>query len=198
MLNKVQLAIGDALQLSYIALYRIVAAVGVRRSTSHSALFQAMFHVNTVDLNALEETSYHVDEPTIKVDLEMQLFHCNGEVAGRLIYDAALYDAASVRWWLRLYELLLAHVVETPETPLQELLRDGSQHVLWTFNDTAAALPLNQCIHDLMAAQVMATPQAVALDWHGDTMTYGELMECATMVSAWVCSSGFVPDLAHV
>ena len=37
-----------------------------------------MFQVNTVERHVLEN-SESVDEPTIKLDLEVQLFHCDDE-----------------------------------------------------------------------------------------------------------------------
>ena len=95
-LSRAQRAMGNALQRAHVPLYRIVAARGARRATSHSALFQAMFQVNTIERHALDESGSSVDEPTVKVDLEMQLFHCDGEVLGHLIYDGHVYTDEKV------------------------------------------------------------------------------------------------------
>ena len=72
----------QALQHAHVPFYQIVAARGVRRAASHSPLFQAMFQVNSITSHILEENRNAVSEPTVKVDLEMHLFHCDGELDG--------------------------------------------------------------------------------------------------------------------
>ena len=60
-------------------------------------------HAGGIDDNNIDEAGDDVDEPTVKVDLEVQLFQCDGEVSGKLIYDAALYDVATVRLALAVF-----------------------------------------------------------------------------------------------
>ena len=71
---------------------------------------------------------------------------------------------------------------------------DEAERVLWTFNDTAAAFPTDVCIHDLVAAQAARTPDAVALEWQGDAMTYGEMWAACGAVGCWLRSHGVCAD----
>ena len=71
---------------------------------------------------------------------------------------------------------------------------DEASLVRWTFNDTAAALSSNKCIHDLVAVQAAVTPAASALEWDNDTMTYAELIECASHLAVWLRRNGAAPD----
>eukprot|EP00966_Prymnesium_polylepis_P162940 3765618-Prymnesium_polylepis.1 len=95
-----QQVVRDALQRAHVPLYKVVAKLRLRRATSYSPLFQALFQVTAADQSTLEVTINNVDEPTVKVDLDMQLFHCDGQVLGRLIYDAAIYNSSTVRRWI--------------------------------------------------------------------------------------------------
>ena len=64
------------LRLTQFAANKVVAARGSRRAVSHSPVFQALFHVSTVDESFAQQGSeVAVEEPTIKLDLEMQLMH---------------------------------------------------------------------------------------------------------------------------
>ena len=66
--------------------------------------------------------------------------------------------------------------------------------VLRTFNATAADYPRELCIHELVAAQAARTPDAVAVEWRGDRMSYAELLGCAERVGAWLVAHGVAPD----
>ena len=69
-----------------------------------------------------------------------------------------------------------------------------SELVLRTFNDTAAEYPTELCVHDLVAAQAARTPDAVALEWRSDMLSYAELQSCAARVAAWLVAYGVAPD----
>ena len=69
-----------------------------------------------------------------------------------------------------------------------------SELVLRGFNDTFAPFPAELCVHDLVAAQAARTPDAVALEWRGDTMSYAELHASASRVAAWLAARGVAPD----
>ena len=196
-----QRAVGQALNHSHVPLYRIVGARRARRTTSHSALFQTMFQVNTFEGAALEEHVSSVDEPTVKVDLEMHLLHCAGEMGGILIYDAAIYDEISVQRWTKQYLGLLGHSVTEPAAPLQQLslrvdiMADAERaDVLWRFNDTFAAFPCGICVHDLVAAQANRTQSAVAVEWQGVHTTYAELLRSTEGVGARLRAQCAAPD----
>ena len=62
-LRATQHMVGRALQHAHVPLYRIVAAGGVGRATSYSALFQTMFQANTVGRSMLEGAAGGIDEP---------------------------------------------------------------------------------------------------------------------------------------
>ena len=60
----------------------------------------------------------------------------------------------------------------------------------WNFNNTSKAFPKDVCLHDLVGIQALATPDAVALNWHGDELTYTRLIELSERVVAWLHAHG--------
>ncbi|KAF9535947.1 hypothetical protein BGW38_010377, partial [Lunasporangiospora selenospora] len=67
---------------------------------------------------------------------------------------------------------------QSPETFVQELgILPAEEHelVVHSWNKTDAPYPSDQCVHELFEAQVVNTPDAVALVHESRTMTYRQL-----------------------
>ena len=73
-----------------------------------------------------------------------------------------------------------------PGTERKQLLVD--------FNDTAAEYPQQQCIHELFEAQVARTPDAIALVYEEQTLSYGELNKRSNQLAHHLISLGVQPD----
>ena len=121
-----------------------------------------------------------------------------GGIEGVIEFNTDLFARESIermgRRFTVLAEALAAAPAEAGVWTLPMMPADETELVLKTFNDTSAEYPADLCIHDLVAAQAARHPDAIALEWQGDTMTYGELMECAGQVARWLQAHGVVPD----
>ncbi|HVY38120.1 MAG TPA: condensation domain-containing protein, partial [Polyangia bacterium] len=72
---------------------------------------------------------------------------------------------------------------ETAVSAIAVLPADEREQVLEVWNATAAAYPEDACIHELIATQAERTPEAVALELDGETVTYRELEARARRVA---------------
>lgn len=63
-----------------------------------------------------------------------------------------------------------------------------------SWNDTATASPLDVCVHTLFEAQVERTPQATALAYGDQNLTYRELNERANQLAHYLIEQGVSPD----
>ncbi|POD16724.1 amino acid adenylation domain-containing protein [Pseudomonas syringae] len=76
------------------------------------------------------------------------------------------------------------------------LLNDNEQqHVLREWNATAADFPSEQCLHNLIEAQVRATPDAPALIFAAEQMSYAQLNARANQLAHRLRESGVGPDV---
>jgi non-ribosomal peptide synthetase component F len=66
--------------------------------------------------------------------------------------------------------------------------------VLGEWNDTQEDYPADLCIHHLFEQQVERTPQATALVFDGQSMTYSKLNERANRLAYHLISLGIQPD----
>jgi amino acid adenylation domain-containing protein len=93
-------------------------------------------------------------------------------------YDAALLAAESVEALAAHYETLLSDTLDNPDEQISRLrILDDRQleSQLRGWNATSTDYPREACIHELFERVAARTPDAVALDFGGRQLTYGEL-----------------------
>ena len=76
------------------------------------------------------------------------------------------------------FQTLLEAIVADPDQPISTLpiLTESERHqILVEWNDTAADYPRDKCIHELFEEQVDRTPDAIAVEFEGQRLTYREL-----------------------
>ncbi|HEX5851854.1 MAG TPA: amino acid adenylation domain-containing protein [Solirubrobacteraceae bacterium] len=77
----------------------------------------------------------------------------------------------------------------------EPVLTEAERHrLLVDFNDTAAPYP-RECVHELIAAQAGTAPEAVALDFGDERITYAELEERASQLAHHLVELGVGPDV---
>ena len=69
------------------------------------------------------------------------------------------------------------------------------QQLLWQWNDTDTEYPHHKCIHQLFEAQVERSPDAVALVFSGQQLTYRELNVRANQLAHELQSMGIRPEV---
>src|SRR6266849_4438281 len=68
------------------------------------------------------------------------------------------------------------------------------QQVLYEWNDTKTEFPGDKCIHELFEEQVGCTPEAVAVAFADEWMSYGELNRRANQLAHYLRELGVKPD----
>jgi amino acid adenylation domain-containing protein len=126
-----------------------------------------------------------VDLPVAKFDLNLFAEVRDGELTVEAAYATALFDPPTIRRFLGHLNVLLAAVVKDPGRRLSELpiLTDAELHrELVEWNDTAIDLPV-VTIHEGFERQVARTPDGIAAEMDGETVTYAELNAEANQVA---------------
>ena len=180
---------------------QVVERLRPERSLSHAPLFQAMFtwqdgNDTALVLDGLEIELMDPERSTAKFDLTLDLAETEHGIAGTIEYATALFDRATIaRYSDQLIRLLDAMTVdETMTLSALPLLSEAERtQVLYGFNDTAAPVPDGLCVHDLIARQAAASPQAVALLLDGVTLSYGELNARANRLAHHLVERGAGP-----
>jgi amino acid adenylation domain-containing protein len=182
---------------------KLVEELHVERSLSHTPLFQVMFIMQNMppasDLNLgdLSIEPLAVSSGTVKYDLILNMSEVAGSIGGTMQYNADLFDAATIKRMLDHFQTLLKGIVSHPGRRLSELpLLSGAERreTLSGWNDTDRDYPRRQCIHQLFEAQAEQTPDAVALGFEGEQLTYGELNRRANQLAHRLLTLGVKPE----
>lgn len=115
-----------------------------------------------------------------------------------LQYDRAVYGDEYAGRLATLYETLLEKAVAAPRAPLDSLPLVGGaqrQEMLWDWNETAAEFDEQSCLHELFEAQAERTPEAVAVLFENQQLSYGELNRRANRVAHHLCELGVGPEM---
>ncbi|HEY0607971.1 MAG TPA: condensation domain-containing protein, partial [Herpetosiphonaceae bacterium] len=111
----------------------------------------------------------------------------------RFNYDRRRFDEATIGRMLGHLRTLLAGMAEQPAQRLGALpllTPEESARLLDDWPVTPAPAPPRACLHELVAAQAARTPDAVALVYAGQQLTYRELDERATQLAYYLRQQG--------
>jgi len=120
------------------------------------------------------------------------------ELSLQLGYDCHRFDGTTIARMLGHFKTLLTGMMSNPNQRLSELplLTAAERHqMLVKWNDTHADYPLDVCIHQLFEAQVEQTPDAVAVVFEDQQLTYRELNSFANQLAHHLSSMDVGPDV---
>ncbi|MFF2149262.1 amino acid adenylation domain-containing protein, partial [Kitasatospora sp. NPDC058190] len=185
----------------------LVEVLNPSRSLSHHPLFQTILAVQNApmgrfSLPGLDVATYAVATGTAKFDLGVSLVEQFGPdgspagIVGAVEYATDLFDRSTVDALARRWTLLLEAVTADPEQPIGriDLLDADERHrLLERGNETArevGAVP----VPDAFAAQVAATPDALALVCGDTELTYRQLSARANRFAHALIARGVGPE----
>jgi non-ribosomal peptide synthetase component F len=95
------------------------------------------------------------------------------------------------------FNTLLEAAAANPDQRLSDLplLTEAERHqVIMEWNRTEAYYPKDRCLHQLFEEQVERTPEAVAVAFEGELLTYRQLNERADQLASYLRKLGVGPD----
>lgn len=182
---------------------QLVEELQPQRDLSNTPLFQVMFGLQNAPMSALElsglNLSFLARNPgTAKFDLTLFVEAAEEELIGILEYNTDLFEAATINRMAGHFQRLLEGIVANPDHPLSELpmLTEAErQQLLLDWNNTSTDYLKDQCIHQLFEAQVERTPDAVAVVFKDQQLTYRELNARANQLAHHLQQMGVDPEV---
>jgi len=120
------------------------------------------------------------------------------ELLLEISYAAGRFEAETIKRMLGHLQGLLEVFIEQPQTRLSELPflnAAEQQQILLDWNATEVAYPKDRYIHQLIEAQAEATPDAPAVAFEGQALTYAELNGKANRLAHYLLKQGVGPDV---
>ena len=162
---------------------RVVEELQPERTLSHNPLFQVAFALQNVAMEPVDAPGLRlrledVDSGTSKFDMFLEMREDGAVLRGNLEYATDLWERATVERMIALFIRLLGALAADRALPVSRarLLEPGDAASHARGEDGAAReYPRDASIHAVFAGRARETPNAVAVEWAGGTMTYAEL-----------------------
>ncbi|MFL6291648.1 MAG: condensation domain-containing protein, partial [Thermoanaerobaculia bacterium] len=161
---------------------KVVFELQPERNLAVSPLFQVMFAMQnaptgTLSLPGLTLRPFATEIGTAKLDLTLNVVERAGGLAGSLEYNTDLFDRSTAERLLGHFGRLLEGVAAEPGTSVADLplLSAGERDQLvveWNATDRPVPAGL---VHEWIAAWAACTPEAVAVTFGRESLTYREL-----------------------
>ena len=182
---------------------KLVEELKPERDPSRNPLFQVMMVLQnasdaTLKLPGLTIEPLQEDTATAKFDLMLELEERSEGISGSFEYNTDLFDAATIERMTGHFSKLLEGIVANPDARLSELplLTDTERHqLLVEWNNTNVDYPREACVHHLFEAQVERTPDAVAVVFEDQQLTYRELNARANQLAHYLKKQGVGPEV---
>jgi amino acid adenylation domain-containing protein len=120
------------------------------------------------------------------------------ELLLKIMYDVGRFEAPAIRQILNHFQALLESSVANPHAKLDELemLTPGERNQLVAeWNGCCTAYPRESCIQELFEEEVARAPEAVAVIFGDQQLTYRELNERANQLAHHLRGLGIGPEI---
>ncbi|MBW4670971.1 MAG: amino acid adenylation domain-containing protein [Cyanomargarita calcarea GSE-NOS-MK-12-04C] len=182
----------------------LVEVLQPKRDLSYSPLFQVMFvyeedvSAHNIELPGITSRPYRVKNNTAKFDLTLYLGQTPAGLECSWVYNTDLFDASTIERMTNHFQTMLEGIVANPDQtisqlpllPTNELLQ-----LLFEWNDNQINYSQDKCIHQLFEEQVERTPDAVAVVFEGQQLTYQELNSRANQLANYLRTLGIRPEV---
>ncbi|HEU4962803.1 MAG TPA: amino acid adenylation domain-containing protein, partial [Bacilli bacterium] len=183
-------------------LEQLIERLGVRRDLSRNPLFDVMFVLQNADLTATDMDGVVVrpepfDETMAKFDLTLEALETDAGLSLRLEYRTNVFAQATIERMSRHFVRVLEALCKEPTTSIGALeltLPEEREQILQAFNETEVPFDGHLSLSEVFERQAAQTPEAVALQADGKTMSYGELNAKANRLARVLRREGVGPD----
>ncbi|MGN8346995.1 condensation domain-containing protein, partial [Pseudomonas sp. SMV71] len=183
---------------------QLVEALRPERNLSHSPLFQVLYNHQSVARQAITTLPGLVIEAqewesqTAQFDLTLDTLEAEGELSAALTFATDLFDTSTMQRMADHWLNLLQGIVSAPSQRIGELpllTASEQQQAIAQWNPAPGDFPNTACVHHLIAEQARLRPEAIALRFNAETLTYGELNTQANRRAHQLMDQGVGPDV---
>ncbi|AJE23278.1 amino acid adenylation domain protein [Azotobacter chroococcum NCIMB 8003] len=182
---------------------QLVEALQPERSLSHSPLFQVLFNHLHEDWRALRQLPGLVpqpeeaDERAAQFELALDIRErSDGQIRASFEYAAELFEAQTIERLAGHYLAVLRALAERPEQALGDLalLGEAEQAQLCQWGENPQRYPDAGPLHRLFERQARERPQATALVFGAEALSYAELNRRANRLAHRLIALGVRPE----
>lgn len=203
LLSRVRETALDSYAHQNLPFEKLVEELRPERSLSREPLFQIMFVLQNAPrsegkLSDLSISIAPMEVHTAKFDITLSVTEGTEQIHGWLEYATDLYDRDRIGRLLGHLSRVLEGLVADAESRVMNLPLLTEQEwgqVVVEWNTTAVIYPVEKCVHELFEKQVGQAPEAMALVYEDQQLTYGELNRRANRLARHLLALRVAPEV---
>ena len=190
----------DALGNDEVPFANVVETLRLRPDPSRNPIFQLILsqQPQMPAVPGWDLVTEEVSNGGSKLDMTIVLDERQHSVSGPITYNPDVFDASTITRMVGHWQALLAGALASPDRAIAELpllTVPERRQILIDWNSTQVDYPEGKCLHDLVAMQAERTPDAVAVKFEGNQITYRELHSRSEQLALRLESLGVGPDI---
>jgi len=134
----------------------------------------------------------------VNSELFINVIESKNELKLKCSYNTDLFNQDTVRRWLQHFHTLLTAIVADPEQRIADLpllTEVERRQLLVDWNKTEVDFPRNRCLQEVFEAQVERSPDAVAVIFNDQQLTYKVLNARANQLAYYLRRWGVRPEV---
>ncbi|MEM1368005.1 MAG: amino acid adenylation domain-containing protein [Cyanobacteria bacterium P01_H01_bin.15] len=177
---------------------QLLQSLKLEQSWGFTPIFQAFFALQPRAEVERNWCSLASDSDIAIFDISLHLHEGDDEqLTGYWSYRSDLFDQATIERMSGHFRQLIQGILTTPTQAIATLplLTDAErQQILFEWNGTTVDYPYDKSIHELFEEQVVKTPNAIALVYENQSLTYTELNHRVNQLAHYFQSLGVKPE----
>ncbi len=180
----------------------VVEKLAPERDMSRTPLYQVSFAYaenssHSIETDELTLTPFEIEGETAKFDLTASVTASENELACTLVYDADLFESATIDRMLDQFHVLLSDIAVNPQKALQDLSILSEHQVDALLSDMRSAradYPQTLLFQRGIEVWAEKTPEAVAVSFENDTISFFEINRRANQIAHYLRAQGIRPE----
>jgi amino acid adenylation domain-containing protein len=201
-LHRLRSVVLSALDYQELPFEQVVETLQVQRTPGMHPLFQVQLVLQQhqyypEEMGGLQVSAQEIGTNSAKLDLTIELREDTEGLRGHIDYNTDLFERDTIERLVNHWQVLLEGITEHPDTPiyLLPILTAQERHqIVIEWNQTQRDYPRDRCIHQLFEEQAAQTPEAVAVIYGDEQLTYLELNQRANQLAHYLHQQGIEPD----
>lgn len=204
LLARVQETASAAYDHQELPFEQLVQRLDLPRDVARAPLFQVIFAMQNYQRGSaagasgtLSAEPFPLTSWATRYDLELYISQDGDALDALFVYNTDLFGAETIARLANHFTALLTAALDAPELPVADAeMLDAAERarLLADFNATTSDFPQDKTLHELVEAQCARTPDAVAIEFEGESLTYREVNTQADAVAYRLSELGVGPE----
>ncbi|HEY2114487.1 MAG TPA: amino acid adenylation domain-containing protein [Candidatus Angelobacter sp.] len=182
---------------------KLVEELSPQRSLNVTPIFQVLFAMQNapVTIHRLQNLAFEPvrgGHTTVRTDMEVHAYEHSGQITFYWLYKRDLFDRWRIEQMSRHYVRMLELVLANPDWPVHQfdpLTTAEKYQILVEWNSKSAPCGPERTIAELFQQHVLRSPDAKAMTFAGQSITYAELHHRSNQLGNYLNELGVGPEV---